>query len=44
MMKVSPMARSNAMFSLLQYAEAERATDPAEHKKVATVRTPPLPD
>ena len=29
--------RSNAMFSLLQYAEAEKATDPAEYTKVATV-------
>ena len=29
--------RSNAMFSLLQYAEAEKKTDPAEFTKVATV-------
>ena len=29
--------RSNAMFSLMQYAEAEKKTDPAEYTKVATV-------
>ena len=29
--------RSNAMFSLMQYAEAEKDSDPATYKKVATV-------